>query len=93
LTSEKAHATEVVLLWDGTRQGQFDKIVAALQDADIPNRAGSGATPDRGLPLPGIFGLFRQANNARRNMSWQVFVLESDFPRAEAILQKLLHRK
>lgn len=89
-TREQADAAKVVLLWEGMGQDHFNSIVAALRDANIPNCSGSGARPETGLPLEafmGILGLFRQARTARRNMSWQVFVLESDFPNAEAVLR------
>lgn len=89
-TREQVDAVKVALLWEGTRQGQFNNIVDALREANIPNHAGSAARPDMGLPLPGIFGLFRQASVARKQMSWQVFVLESDFPSAEEVVRKLL---
>lgn len=45
-TLEEAQAAKVVLLWEGTSQSKFREIVAALQDANVPNLARSGATAE-----------------------------------------------
>jgi hypothetical protein len=89
-TREQADASRAILLWQGTRQAEFNNIVAALKDSNIPNYARSGLEPETGLPwwaFTGIFGLLTRVRQAREQWSWQVFVLESDFANAEAVIR------
>ena len=71
---EVAEAVKAVLLWEGLRLSKFDAIVAALRDANIPNRAKSAADPDQAYS----FNPFAR----KLKMSWQVFVLETDREKA-----------
>src|SRR5258708_7432022 len=79
-TREQADAMHVVRLWKGTSQSTFKNIVAALQDANVPNLARSSA---RAEPLPmwahlPIISLFSGAKRVHDQLSWEVFVLQSD---------------
>ena len=71
---EVAEAVKAVLLWEGLRLSKFEAIVAALRDANIPNRAKSAADPDQAYS----FNPFAR----KLKMSWQVFVLETDYEKA-----------
>jgi hypothetical protein len=87
-TREEADAAEVCLLWEGTQLAKFNGIVWALGDANVPNLARSGANPKRGLSVPlGIFSFFRRAKGFHQNMSWQVFVLKSDYAKARETVE------
>ena len=92
-TLEQAKAANVVLLWEGTSQSKFGDMVAALQDANVPNLARSGASAEieKSRPLwtylP-IVSHFMQVKELHAQMSWQVFVLESDNARARAIVDE-----
>jgi hypothetical protein len=83
---EEAEAAIVVRVWQGTSQTKFANIVGALQDAKVPNFARSAATAEQEPSIwdyiPGI-GRYKRLHKA---MSWQVFVLQSDYPRASAIV-------
>jgi hypothetical protein len=79
---EAAEAVKAVLLWEGLRVSKFDAIVAVLRHANIPNRAKSAADPDTG---------YRFNPFARKlKMSWQVFVLETDYAKARNAVQSYL---
>jgi hypothetical protein len=88
---EQAEAANVILLWGGTRQSRFNKIVGALRDANIPNYARSGAESERKssfwahVPL---IGLFIRDGEAYEAMSWKIFVMESDCANARTIADK-----
>src|SRR5216684_6721319 len=85
-TREQAETANVVLLWEGTSQSKFNDIVAALRDADVPNLARSGARAERGqsawayIPILSLFTRFKQLHE---QMSWQVFVLQSDWAKTQ----------
>ncbi len=89
-TREEAARANVVLLWEGTRQSRFNDIVGALRDANVPNYSRSAAKAEREpsvwAKIPFI-GLFARAKEAYEQASWQVFILESDYPRARAIIE------
>ena len=70
----EAEAAKAILLWEGISLSNFDAIVAALSDANIPNRAKSAADPDQAYN----FNPFAR----KLKMSWQVFVLETDHEKA-----------
>ena len=89
-TFEEAQSTKKILLWRGTRLSRFNAIVDELNDANIPNHAESGATPERKHPWWAFIGIVRaitQAKDAADNMSWKVFVLESDYAAARALVE------
>jgi hypothetical protein len=71
---EVAEAVKAVLLWEGLRVSKFDAIIAALRHANIPNCAKSAADPDKAYR----FNPFTR----KLKMSWQVFVLETDYEKA-----------
>ena len=87
-TREQAEAANVVLLWEGTSQSKFNELVGALRDANVPNLARSGARAEtsqsvwRYIP---IISLFTRLKEMQEQMSWQVFVLQSDRPKARGI--------
>jgi hypothetical protein len=92
-TGEQAKAAKVVTLWEGTRQRRFQDIVGALRDANIPHHAKSGAKAERprtSWDFVPIIRDFKRLNDARENMSWQIFVLESDYASARAVVQNLV---
>jgi hypothetical protein len=66
----------VVLLWEGLSRQKFEALVAALHGANIPNRGRCGA--DAGVAL---------LKKGMRKTSWQVFVLEADYERAQKVGQ------
>ena len=79
---EVAEAARAVLLWEGLRVSKFDAIVAALRHANIPNRAKSAADPDTAY---GFNPFVRKLK-----MSWQVFVLETDYEKARNAVRSYL---
>ena len=89
-TFEAAKATNVVLLWKGLGQSKFTAIVGALADAKIPNHAVSGAQEEQNQSFwmhVGIIGHFLRTKQGYSNMSWKVYVLESDLPRAQVTIE------
>ena len=89
-TREHAEAASVLLLWKGTQQSRFNAIVGALRDANIPHYARSGAKPERKRPLwtyIGIIRLFFDIRETHDTLSWQIFVLESDYSAARGIAE------
>jgi hypothetical protein len=71
-------------LWKGTNVAKFDDIVSALRDAGIPNYSRSGAKSEDYKPffeIPYISAMMRM----KRQMSWEVSVLESDYAKAREI--------
>jgi hypothetical protein len=68
----------VVLLWEGLSRQKFEALVAALHGANIPNRGTCGA--DAGATH--ILGGSRFLKGMKKT-SWQVFVLEADYERAQ----------
>ena len=85
-TQGEAGAVKTVLLWEGLSLSKFDAIVAALRDANIPNRAKSAADPDKAYS----FNPFVRMMAMKKQMSWQVFVLETDFAKARTSAQSYL---
>jgi hypothetical protein len=89
-TREQADAMQVVRLWKGTSQSKFNDIVAALQDANVPNLAKSGVSAE---PLPTwahlpIISWFLGMKRFHDQMSWEVFVLRSDYDRWRGVVEK-----
>jgi hypothetical protein len=82
LTREEAEAAKVALLWKGTSAAKFDEIVAALRDANIPNHSRSGARSEEYKPFFRISAFLQ----LRKQMSWEVSVLESDFVKARELV-------
>lgn len=84
VTREEAGAANALLLWKGTNVAKFDDIVSALRDAGIPNYSRSGAKSEDYKPffeIPYISAMIRM----KRQMSWEVSVLESDYAKAREI--------
>jgi hypothetical protein len=81
-SSSEADAERVVLLWEGLSRHKFEALVAALHHVKIPNRGKCGA--DAGGPH--VFNLrgTRLLKGAKKT-TWQVFVLEADYERAQNI--------
>jgi len=83
-------------LWEGVSLSKFNAIVGALDDADIPNHAESGASPNANVPWwsnVGVFAIFRlfvRVGGADPTMGWKIAVLESDYVAANAIVEKAL---
>jgi hypothetical protein len=88
-TREQAEAAKVDLLWEGTRQSEFNDIVAALTDANIPTQARSGARSEKGFGFRsfGIIGMVMGSKRFHDQMSWQIFVFESDYAKARGIVE------
>ena len=86
-SSSEADAERVVLLWEGLSRQKFEALVAALHGANIPNRGKCGA--DAGAAY--IFNLRgRRLLKGMKKTSWQVFVLEADYERAQNIARSFL---
>lgn len=86
-SSSEADAERVVLLWEGLSRQKFEALVAALHGANIPNRGKCGA--DAGAAY--IFNLRgTRLLKGMKNTSWQVFVLEADYERAQNIARPFL---
>jgi len=86
-SSSEADAERVVLLWEGLSRQKFEALVAALHDANIPNRGKCGA--DVGAAY--IFNLRgRRLLKGTKKTSWQVSVLEADYERAQNIARPFL---
>jgi hypothetical protein len=85
---KEADAAKAILLWEGISLSKFDAIVAALKDADIPNRAKSGADPDTAYQP--FSNPIARMMKFKKQMSWQVFVLEADYERARIAAQSNL---
>ena len=90
-TREEAEATNVVMLWQGTSQARFKSIVWALRNANIPNRAESGAQSPTKRPFWAYIGIiwyfYTQFKEMHEAMSWKISVLESDYLKAQAIVE------
>ena len=86
-SSREADAERVVLLWEGLSRDKFEALVAALHDANIPNRARCGADPGAAY----IFNLRgRRLLKGMKKTSWQVSVLEADYERAQNVARSCL---
>jgi len=86
-TYEEAQAIQVMQLWEGASLSKFNAVVSALDDANIPNRAESSASPAwRGYVK--ILALIIRGN--RQSLTWKVSVLESDFDAANAVAGRML---
>jgi len=85
-SSSEADAERVVLLWEGLSRHKFEALVAALHDANIPNRARCGA--DTGAAH--IFNLRGRLLKGMKKTSWQVSVLEADYERAQNVARSCL---
>ena len=81
-SSGEADAERVVLLWEGLNRHKFEALVGGLHEAKIPNRGMCGA--DTGAAY--VFNLRgRRLLKGMKKTSWQVFVLEADYERAQNI--------
>jgi hypothetical protein len=86
-SSSEADAARVVLLWEGLSRQKFETIVAALRGANIPNRARCGADTETAYSNP----LARMMKmKIKRQASWQVFVLQADYERAQSVARSCL---
>ena len=81
-SSSEADAERVVLLWEGLSRHKFEALVAALREANIPNRGKCGADTGAANVLRGSRLL-----KGMRKTSWQVSVLEADYERAQNIVR------
>jgi|SRR5882724_621008 len=96
-TYEEAREIPVVHLWEGNSISKFNAVVAALDDANIPNHAESGASPNAGgawwstVGVFAIFRLFAKIGGANPTMGWKVLVLESDYAAAKTIAERILN--
>jgi hypothetical protein len=79
-SAQEADAAKLVLLCKDLERDKFEAIVAALQAAKIPSRAGCGEEADKGNPLARVAKM-----KDKKNASWQVSVLEEDFERARSV--------
>ena len=86
----EAEAVKAILLWEGTSLSKFDAIVAALGDANIPNRAKSGADAEKAYQPLDLIVPFSRMMKFKKQMSWQVFVVETDYERARIAAQSYL---
>ena len=84
-SSSEADAERVVLLWEGLSRHKFEALVAALHDANIPNRARCGADTGATHILRG-----RRLLKGMKKTSWQVCVLEADYERAQNVARSCL---
>ena len=94
-TRADADATKIVLLWKGTRESTYSELAGALRDASIPNLAEAGfntGIPQRPFTFWGmvpIIGPFVRERDGykeiKQGLSWEIFVLESDYARAKAL--------
>ena len=86
-SSSEAQAERVVLLWEGPSRDKFEALVAALHNANIPNRAKCGADTGAAhiLNLGG-----RRLLKGEKKTSWQVSVLEADYQRAQTVARSCL---
>ena len=84
-SSSEADAERVVLLWEGLSRHKFEALVAALHDANIPNRARCGADTGATHILRG-----RRLLKGEKETSWQVSVLEADYERAQNVARSCL---
>ena len=86
--SEEAEAAPVVLLWRGTSQATFSKIADALQEANIPSHARSGAYADEQrksfLDYIPIISRYKRVYD---QMTWEISVLNSDYAKAQLIVR------
>jgi len=86
-SSNETDAARVVLLWEGLSRHKFEAIVAALRGANIPNRARCGADAEMAYRNP----LARMMKmKMKRQVSWQVSVLEADYERAQSVARSCL---
>lgn len=85
---KEAEATKAILLWEGISLSKFDAIVAALRDANVPNRAKSGTDPETAYQP--FSTPFARIMRFKKQMSWQVFVLETDYEKARNAAQSYL---
>jgi len=85
-SSSEADAARVVLLWEGLSRQKFESVVAALRDANIPNRARCGADAERAY----INLRPRRLLKGTKKTSWQVSVLEADYERAQDVARSCL---
>jgi len=83
-SSGEADAARVVLLWEGLSRQKFEKIVAALRGANIPNRAGCGADIETAHSNP-LASMMKMKMKMKKQASWQVSVLEADYERAQSV--------
>lgn len=84
----EAEAAKAILLWEGISPSNFDAIVAALSDANIPNRAKSGADPE--MAYQPVSSPLARLMKFKKQMPWQVFVREADYERARNAAESYL---
>src|SRR5262249_45629485 len=82
-SSSDADAAHVVLLWEGLGRQKFEAIVAALHGANIPSRAGCSTDKETGTNP--VAQMMKMKMKTKGQASWQVFVLEQDYERAQTI--------
>ena len=88
-TLEQAMGRPVILLWRGTSQSEFNDIVAALHEANVPTLARSGVTEARKrsnwdyIPILSLFSRYKRMYD---QMTWEISVLDSDYVKAREIV-------
>ena len=93
-TLEEAQAAGVTLVWSGTSQSKFNQVVDALRDANVPILARSGANPENyfsGVRNKSVWDYIPYLSRYKRmydQMTWEVSVLSSDYPKARGIVEK-----
>ncbi len=84
---DEATTAKVRLLWKGTTRSRFDEIVGDLRDAGIPHNARSSVSTERPRSFWDYVPIIRSYMQMYEQMTWQILVLESDFPRAQMIAE------
>ena len=85
LTKEQAEAEDVVLFLESANLTGVGKLADALKAANVPNYSRFGEVKATGPYI----GPFAQAK-AAKEVSWQIFVLETDLDRAIQVGSGLL---
>lgn len=87
-TRDEANAARTALLWQGTTTSRFDEIVGNLQDANVPHNAKSSATTEGPQSFWAHVPIIGRYVRTYEQMTWQVRVLESDYPKALAAIER-----
>lgn len=84
-SQEEAKRVPIALMWKGSSQGHFVRIIDALAASNIPCNGRSSARSNQ----PISFSLWSFLGYSRRSiakqMSWEIWVLESDLPATTGI--------
>ena len=94
VTREQAERSCVVMLWEGVNVHKLNHVVDCLKKAGIPHYSKSGATAETAsllanllaLRIGSFLGSLWKNKAASDTLSWQVFVLQTDYAAAEALI-------